>query len=222
MEHCSRCGHDKPLTDFGKHRGERDGLQRWCKVCRKENTANDSEWKAHKVEYDRQRRIEKGNELRAYAREKYHTDPAYREQIRQQFERRKQTESYKRYERERHYRRWADPDWRKYKVAYHRERRRANPEYRRRVYHWRRARQARIVLQGKPFTHAEWVELCKHYNHQCLCCGQRKLLSPDHVVPVSRGGSGDISNIQPLCVDCNKRKSARTIDYRPGFVQGDD
>lgn len=214
QKHCSRCNQDKPLTDFGKHRGEPDGLQRWCKACRKANTDNDPVWKARKVEYDRLRRLEKGDQIRAQAREKYHTDPEHREKVRLQYERRKQTENYKRYERQRHYRRWADPEWRKYKIAYHRERRHKDPEYRRKVYHWRRARQARIVLQGKPFTHAEWVELCERYDHRCLCCGERKTLSPDHVVPVSKGGSSAIENIQPLCIGCNKRKSARTIDYR--------
>jgi 5-methylcytosine-specific restriction endonuclease McrA len=38
-----------------------------------------------------------------------------------------------------------------------------------------------------------------------LCCGEAKPLTVDHVVPVSKGGSNDISNIQPLCLECNDR-----------------
>ena len=34
----------------------------------------------------------------------------------------------------------------------------------------------------------------------------------DHVVPVSRGGSGDITNLAVACATCNLRKSSKTLD----------
>lgn len=39
-------------------------------------------------------------------------------------------------------------------------------------------------------------------------------LTPDHVVPLSRGGTNYIDNIQPLCGPCNSQKHAKTIDFR--------
>ena len=39
-------------------------------------------------------------------------------------------------------------------------------------------------------------------------------LSVDHIVPLSLGGSNDISNIQPLCRACNSIKWAKIIDFR--------
>ena len=30
---CSKCGEEKPLTDFGANRTAKDGKQRWCKAC---------------------------------------------------------------------------------------------------------------------------------------------------------------------------------------------
>jgi hypothetical protein len=32
------------------------------------------------------------------------------------------------------------------------------------------------------------------------------LFTRDHIIPVSRGGTNDLSNIQPMCCECNGRK----------------
>ena len=36
-----------------------------------------------------------------------------------------------------------------------------------------------------------------------------------YVATLSKGGSNDISNIQPLCQSCNSKKGIRTIRYLP-------
>lgn len=36
---CRRCGHDLPLGAFSRHRGRRDGLDDWCKPCRRAQVA---------------------------------------------------------------------------------------------------------------------------------------------------------------------------------------
>jgi 5-methylcytosine-specific restriction endonuclease McrA len=56
--------------------------------------------------------------------------------------------------------------------------------------------------------------LCEKYHKRCLCCDKRRKLTADHVIPVSKGGTSDISNIQPLCQPCNSSKGAKIIDYR--------
>lgn len=64
------------------------------------------------------------------------------------------------------------------------------------------------------FTYNEWEALCNKYENKCLCCKKSKKLTMDHVVPLSRGGSNNIDNIQPLCLLCNMKKGTKTIDYR--------
>jgi 5-methylcytosine-specific restriction endonuclease McrA len=75
-------------------------------------------------------------------------------------------------------------------------------------------RRARKVAAGGSFTVAQWRELCARYGNACLCCKRKRKLTKDHIIPLSKGGSNDISNIQPLCLPCNLSKGVKTIDYR--------
>jgi hypothetical protein len=42
---------------------------------------------------------------------------------------------------------------------------------------------------------------------KCQCCGGSQSLEYDHIVPFSCGGKSDPSNIQLLCLKCNRSKS---------------
>ena len=81
-----------------------------------------------------------------------------------------------------------------------------------RVRHNRR--RTRLAGNGGDFTVTEWKELCRTYLYRCLCCGKKKPLTADHVIPVILGGSSNIDNIQPLCQPCNSHKHTGTTDFR--------
>ena len=77
-------------------------------------------------------------------------------------------------------------------------------------------RRTRIAEGGGSYTDKEWRALVKHYGGKCLCCGRSDVaLTVDHIIPVVKGGSSNIDNIQPLCQSCNSSKGTQTIDYRP-------
>jgi hypothetical protein len=42
---------------------------------------------------------------------------------------------------------------------------------------------------------------------RCQCCGSSDNLEFDHITPFSCGGSSEMSNIQLLCLTCNRSKS---------------
>lgn len=74
----------------------------------------------------------------------------------------------------------------------------------------------RLRLNGGSHTASQWLTLCERYGKRCLACNATGIvLTEDHVIPVSKGGTDDISNIQPLCRPCNARKGNRSAtDYR--------
>lgn len=76
-----------------------------------------------------------------------------------------------------------------------------------------RAKQAGV--EGN-YTAEQWAALCDQYGNVCLRCGKAEKLTVDHVVPLSKGGSNSIDNLQPLCRSCNTAKGQKTTDYRNG------
>jgi 5-methylcytosine-specific restriction endonuclease McrA len=79
----------------------------------------------------------------------------------------------------------------------------------------RRIREA--FAEGRH-SEQEWRTLVERLGGRCLRCGTQADLTKDHVVPLSRGGSNRLENLQPLCRRCNSGKHERIIDFRDHFI----
>ncbi len=88
----------------------------------------------------------------------------------------------------------------------------ANPEKYIAKFHERRSR---LLSNGGSYTPEEWEALCARYGSICLLCRRKVKLTVDHIVPISRGGTNDIDNLQPMCRSCNASKGNKIIDLRP-------
>ena len=55
-------------------------------------------------------------------------------------------------------------------------------------------------------TLKEWDDIKNFYENKCKYCGAKTKLTKDHIIPLSKGGTDFIENIQPLCHSCNSKK----------------
>lgn len=191
---CTRCQQDKPLDAFAKHARIKSGRRSYCRAC-------DSE-------IARKYRADNLEAVRASDKARHERDKGKRLAARREYRNRPEVKEHKKiYERsllERN---------RERQYANHSRWIQKHPESAVARKHRRRSHKRN---NGGTFTGKQWVALKALYGGYCLRCGIRESLSADHVIPLAAGGSNDITNIQPLCLNCNRRKRTQTIDYRRG------
>jgi 5-methylcytosine-specific restriction endonuclease McrA len=76
-------------------------------------------------------------------------------------------------------------------------------------------RKGRKERRPGKHTREQWQALKAFYDFTCLRCGRKEpeiTLTRDHIDPK---GTNDISNIQPVCIECNDIKGDAVKDYRP-------
>ncbi len=203
---CGNCGETKPVKQFYKRKLSQDGYQIWCKACI--NTYKKSE-KGKEVgkRYDRSEKRKQSNDKYQQSdkakktRQKYRESPEYKEAQKRHNQSPKGQESKKRYNKSEKGKQQTRKD--------------------------KAIRKTRDTEAGGSYSQTEWYNLCKFYDFRCLKCNKQfpfEKLTVDHIRPISKGGSSNIYNLQPLCNRCNNIKHNREIDYRkklPDWINRD-
>lgn len=198
---CTHCLKEKNLSDFHHHHLGKFGRYSVCKVCRaKEWVENKQKHSAHKKAYyikNRERIKAKAQAWKEMNREKHNAiSRAYHHKNKSAVLAR--AKKYRETNKESVYasiKRW----------------KKENPEALRDYFHTRKAVLKKV---GGKHTRFQIAELLEKQQGRCSICsvGIRVKRHRDHIVPISAGGSNDISNIQLLCPSCNLGKKAKSME----------
>lgn len=89
----------------------------------------------------------------------------------------------------------------------------ANPDLIKAAKHRRRANK---LNSGGSFTSLDIKNIYTLQRGKCVCCSisLKKSYHVDHIMPLSKSGSNDKTNIQLLCPNCNLQKhSKHPVDF---------
>lgn len=199
MKTCTKCGEQKPITEFCKDALRLEGFRSQCKNCTK---AADAKWyaanrekvKAASATY----RVANADRCKAY-------NAAY--SAANSEKRRADSAQWRIDNPEKH--RATIAQWQA-----------ANPEARRIHKHNRRARKLESGGKLSPGLSAKLFSLQRG---KCACCGQPLGTNYhlDHRMPLALGGQNVDSNMQLLRANCNLQKSAKHPIYfmqQKGFL----
>lgn len=77
------------------------------------------------------------------------------------------------------------------------------------IQYERAAARDRGLVRRKSFTYTQRDQIIGGRSRPwvpCVVCGSIERLCIDHILPLSRGGTNDKSNLQSLCWECNAYK----------------
>lgn len=78
----------------------------------------------------------------------------------------------------------------------------------------------RITMSASTQRRNQRASLASISGKFCFYCGHAGELTLDHIIPKSRGGAGDRSNLVLACWDCNQDKMDITLEeYRESLGQ---
>lgn len=72
-------------------------------------------------------------------------------------------------------------------------------------------RHSRHMSSADAMTRQEWERILLLAKGRCFWCGKKRLLTQDHVIPLSKGGFHVASNVVAACSYCNCHKNAKVI-----------
>lgn len=54
-----------------------------------------------------------------------------------------------------------------------------------------------------------WKKKLSILGNACQHCGTTEQITIDHIIPITKGGTNHIDNLQPLCRSCNCKKGTK-------------
>jgi len=186
---CTKCGADKDLSEYHRDKSRKTGYTESCKDCKNAVIAK----------YIQSHRKEAAARARKYRADNYEEvvrkQKEYRDKNKEKINKRK-SEAYKKLTKEQ-YRKMLD------------RQNRWNQENKE-IIKERKMRRKILKLSNGIFNILP-KEIKRLYNSECVFCKNKNDITLDHVIPLTRGGTHSVGNLQPLCKSCNSSKNNKLM-----------
>lgn len=93
----------------------------------------------------------------------------------------------------------------------------AKTPYGRAIYYSAQNRRRRDVPYSQEAI--DWIASIDWDTETCTYCETAPATEIDHILPITKGGTGDRENLTPVCRPCNARKGNRYLADFLGFVE---
>jgi 5-methylcytosine-specific restriction endonuclease McrA len=213
VKKCSICKIDKTLEEFDFNKRAKDGRTARCKECRK----------IYSIEY-RQKNHEKLLDYEAKLRNKHNgfkerKDKWKQENLDHVKEQQKEYYEANKEELKKYYKDWAEKN--RDKLSESQKKFRKTEKGKEASY--KRNHRRRSKIYNVEFRGHKRKEILDRDNWKCKICNKnvhddsKKPHSPDkanidHIIPISKGGNSEPSNLQTLCYKCNIKKSDKVLN----------
>jgi 5-methylcytosine-specific restriction endonuclease McrA len=209
---CTKCGEWKPFEGFHKNKASKDGFLVRCKECTKQYYQENKE---RIKQYRQENRESILEQHRRYNLENKERNRQYRQENKERLNEKK-----KNYYRE-------NESFREYKRKYRQENKEHYKEIFKRYFQTEKGKEIRYKAKLKRRSYKHYVSFKPHERKQildrdkwqCQSCGIKvhdrrtgdwntpDKAHIDHVIPISKGGNSEPSNLQTLCRTCNLSKN---------------
>ena len=196
---CNKCSESKPLSEFHKHRRQKDGLNPTCKRCVRQYQQKNREHIA----------IRRREYYQANREKEIRRDVLYNRANRDKINKRRR-ELYDDNERRKRHERYVNNKAHEKSV---RDAYLLTPEGQSSAARSRANRRAKMLGNGGMLT-VSINDLAERQNNRCYLCGLKftkvkRKPTLEHIIPLSRGGPNSDENVAAACKSCNSSKSTK-------------
>tara|TARA_R100001510_G_C7580348_1_gene153575 strand:+ start:79 stop:801 length:723 start_codon:yes stop_codon:yes gene_type:complete len=219
---CSKCKDEKPITEFNKDKGNKDGHRSNCKVCRRKSQKKHYEDNREKIKARSKKYREENREKVKARRKKYYEEnlekvrasqKKYYEENREKVKARSKKHYEDNQEKEKaRSKKYYEDNQEKVK-ARKKKWKEENPEKRRLHQSKRRARLREAKIED--FSHKDLLDFWNENEinpQECFYCKKEMPEGPEHIdhyIPLIKGGTHERENLRPSCARCNLSKHAK-------------